>query len=699
MCGAYIELDDEGRIYDCKCCGSRQTVAADDEELLKLVNRANGLRMKTEFAEAESVFRTIVHQYPEEPEGYWGLCLCKYGVNYDADEETAERSAACLRTSMDSILDDMNYHAALERHDDDAKEILRAEARIIDAIQVEAVRRTEFNSHCDVLVCFLEKDAQGQKTSDNILAHNVAESCTDEGLKTLLLCESVKERLGSAHGTYINAAFGSAKVMVAVGTSNDNFYSTEMKSLWSPYLDMSKDNENKTLFVCYKGMDSNELPGEFADLQSFDAKSHNGLKELTDEVTSFVSSYRKREKNKTYLSTADMMIEKAFDNIDEKNWERANEILDKAISIYPKSSRAYFGKFLVTHKMREKDAEKQKFKFALLENESFSKAYSLATGKEKALYEKMLRNNSSLIERAFMWLAEGDFTEANRLASQELIGNSESSQAYLCKFMASRKYKDWDALENANVKFILKNDELFKKAYMYANDEEKAKLDKLVEKNKSIVDKENSRYAYVDKMRKPYVDEFRSISTKLDQMQKELDQLQREADEKISSLKKLEPLKMILRAIVLVAIAGGVCFGVLWKYLGKPFNTAVIAFGISAVVLIVFVVIYAFSGARKRKVEKNAFKRFNRKTAKYKKESEKLEEKLDEVGDVILCATCGNTKKSTHSQCKVCESGAWYRVRYVFTDPDDCRRHMISSMPKSYDFLDKVNIPSAEEKQ
>ena len=72
--------------------------------------------------------------------------------------------------------------------------------------------------------------------------------------------------------------------------------------------------------------------------------------------------------------------------------------------------------------------------------------------------------------------------------------------------------------------------------------------------------------------------------------------------------------------------------------------------------------------------------------------SEKLEEKLDEVGDVILCATCGNTKKTTHGHCKVCDSGAWYRVRYIFTDPDDCRRHMLTSMPKNYDFLSKDDV-------
>ncbi|MBE6836752.1 MAG: DUF2207 domain-containing protein [Ruminococcus sp.] len=687
MCGAYIELTEERSVYDCKCCGAKQTVCSDIDDLLKLINRANGHRIKGEFAEAESDFRTAIIDYPEEAEGFWGMCLCKYGITYETNGESQERVACSQRTSLDSVYDDVNYKRALERCDDLGKELLRAEADTIDALQVEAFRQNGVNASCDVVISYLEKDADGLKTSDAVLAQGIYNELCDCNLKVVLMGSGQRERLGAVYNSYIDGVLNSAKAMIAVGTSNQNFYANDVRQVWDSYLDYAFNNDSKALFVCYKEMASNELPNEFNEAKSYDAKSYNGLKELIGDVEYFITSFKKREKNKAFLSTADTMIEKGFDCIEEKSWDKADSILDKAISIYPKSSRAYFGKFLVQQKIREKDAMKGRFKFALLENTYFEKAFSLATGKEKAAYEKMVRSNSSLLDRAFMWLSEGEFTEATRLATQELIGNPESSQAYLCKFLASRNYKSFEEILNANIKFIIQNDELFKKAYAYANDAERMNLDKLIEKNKSVVEKENSRYEYIEKRRKPYVEQYKAISEKLDSMHNELSNLETEAIEKQKALRRIEPVKMMLLAIALLAIDGFICFGLLKEYMQKSMKTCAIAFGISALVIIVLVVAYGCSDLRKRTVEKNAYKKYKRKNAKYKKEYEKLEDKLDEVGDVIICATCGNTKKTTHGHCKVCDSGAWYRVRYIFTDPDDCRRHMLSSMPKNYDFL------------
>lgn len=693
ICGGYIELDDDKRVCECKCCGTRQTVCSDNEELLAIVNRANGHRIKGEFAEAEADFRTIVLQYPAEAEGYWGLCLCKYGITYEAGDDSAQRYACSQRTSLDCVFDDVNYKNAMERCDEEGQAILSEEAKTIDALQVEAFRQNGINASCDAVICFCEKDGDGQKTSDAIAAQSIYGELSEAGLKVVLMGSALEERLGSVLGGYVEGALNSAKVMIAVGTSNNNFYADGVRNIWGNFLDAAEESDSKELLVCYKNMGVDELPVEFRDVKSFDAKSHSGMKDLINETEHFVTASKKREKNRAYLSTADMMIEKAFDCIDSKAWDKADEVLDKAINIYPKSPRAYFGKFLVQQKIREKEASKGKFKFALLENNYFEKAYSLATGREKELYEKMVSANSSLLERAYMWLSEGDFTEATRLATQELISNPESSQAFLCRFLASRSYRSLDEIMNSdNVKFIIGNDELFKKAYAYANDGEKIKLDKLLEKNKGITEKENSRLEYVERKRKPYVEQYRTINDKMEKMNSELALLESEAAEKQEALRKLEPVKMLVLAAALVAIAGAVCFIGIGKFLQKPMKTCGIAFGISAAVVAVLVIIYANSSLRKRTVEKHAFKKFKKKGAKYKKECEKLEAKLDEVGDVILCATCGNTKKTTHGHCKVCDSGAWYRVRYAFTDAEDCRKHVMSSMPKNYDFLLKEDI-------
>ncbi|MBR5478869.1 MAG: hypothetical protein IKU84_01675 [Clostridia bacterium] len=76
MCGGDLKVTDE-RVIECEYCGSTQTVAgADDEKKANLFNRANRLRMDNEFDKAAGVYESIVAEYPEESEGYWGLVLC-----------------------------------------------------------------------------------------------------------------------------------------------------------------------------------------------------------------------------------------------------------------------------------------------------------------------------------------------------------------------------------------------------------------------------------------------------------------------------------------------------------------------------------------------------------------------------------------------------------------------------------------------
>lgn len=697
MCGGFIELVDDRKVCECKLCGSKQTVTTDDEAVLDIVNRANTHRNKCEFVEAEDCFKALISSYPDEAEGYWGLCLCKYGVTYETDGETVKRFPCCHKTSMESIFDDNNFKTALEKSGDEGKMVLKHEASAIEKLQIEAFKSTDFKANCDIVICYVENDSQGLDTSESVLAYNIHTSLTKEKMKSVLLGSCLKERLGTAFSSYVNSAVSNARIMIAVGTSNNNFYLDQMRSLWGGFLDRMSEDENKTLMVCYKSMTEEDLPQEFENAKKYDAGYHNAIKEIIDDAEHFINSYRRKENNKTYMSTANAMIEKGFNAISGKDWAKATDVFDKAISIYPKSSKAYFGKFLISQKLREKEVDKIKFKFSLMENEDFSKAYSLATGKEKALYEKMLRNNSSLVERAYMWLSEGDFTEASRLASQELISNSESSQAYFINFLCDKKYKSYDVALNAKIHYILQNDENFKRAYLYANEEEKAKLDKLLNKNKNVVEKENQRYAFVEKNRKPYLDKYRKINDAMEEMKAELKELEEEGQQKQEILKRLDKFKMLLLAVVLVVISGGACFGIMQKILSIPPKTCSIVFGVSAVVLILFTIIYSRSEARKKAVEKKAFKKYRRKNAKYSKEIEKLDDELLEVGDIILCATCGSVKKTTHGHCKVCDGGAWFRVRYVFTDPDDCRRHMITAMPQNYDFMFKEIKENTEE--
>jgi hypothetical protein len=87
----------------------------DNEKKLNLFSRANRLRANCEFDKAADVYESIVADFPEEAEAYWGLVLCKFGIEYVDDPATGKKVPTCHRSSFDSVLDDTDLELALKK--------------------------------------------------------------------------------------------------------------------------------------------------------------------------------------------------------------------------------------------------------------------------------------------------------------------------------------------------------------------------------------------------------------------------------------------------------------------------------------------------------------------------------------------------------------------------------------------------------
>ena len=60
MCGGDLEIAEGITIAECEYCGTKQTVPkAMDENLQNLFNRANTLRIKSEFDKAEKLYEIV----------------------------------------------------------------------------------------------------------------------------------------------------------------------------------------------------------------------------------------------------------------------------------------------------------------------------------------------------------------------------------------------------------------------------------------------------------------------------------------------------------------------------------------------------------------------------------------------------------------------------------------------------------------
>lgn len=118
MCGGDLNLIEVASTAECEFCGSVQTVPnLDDEKKLIQFERAERLRKQCEFDKAAGIYETIAADFRQEAEAYWGLVLCKYGIEYVDDPATGKKIPTCHRSSFDSIMEDSDFEQALENAD------------------------------------------------------------------------------------------------------------------------------------------------------------------------------------------------------------------------------------------------------------------------------------------------------------------------------------------------------------------------------------------------------------------------------------------------------------------------------------------------------------------------------------------------------------------------------------------------------
>lgn len=214
MCFGELSITDDTKIIECEYCGTKQTIPSlDNEKKLNLFNRANRLRFGNEFDKAATVFESIVAEFPEEAEAYWGLCLCKYGIEYVDDPVTARKIPTCHRTSFESIFEDNNFNMALEYADPLAVSVYREEAKNIDIIQKRILEIVRDEKPFDIFICYKETDENGNRTKDSVLAQDMYETLTEKGYKVFFARITLEDKICQEYEPYIFAALYSSKII------------------------------------------------------------------------------------------------------------------------------------------------------------------------------------------------------------------------------------------------------------------------------------------------------------------------------------------------------------------------------------------------------------------------------------------------------------------------------------------------------
>ncbi|MBR3759519.1 MAG: toll/interleukin-1 receptor domain-containing protein [Ruminococcus sp.] len=358
MCGGTLNASDNVNVCICEYCGTAQTITKTRDEInTNLFNRANNLRINRDFDKAQEIYERIVQDNPDDSEAYWGLVLCKYGIEYVTDPATGKKLPTCHRTQMESVLADIDYKSAISYAEQARRNLYISEAEEIDRIQRKILDIVRNEKGFDVFICYKQTDENGRRTPDSVIANDIYHQLEQAGIKAFFAAITLEDKLGQEYEPYIYSALSSARVMLVVGTKPEYFQSVWLKNEWSRFLKFAQNDKNRLLIPCYKDMDPYDLPEEFAHFQAQDMSKIGFINDVIRGVRKVVgnsaeASYAQASKSHdSNDSTIDerKMLQRISILFNASDFEGVEEYCDRLLDRDPDYPKAYYYKFLAEH--------------------------------------------------------------------------------------------------------------------------------------------------------------------------------------------------------------------------------------------------------------------------------------------------------------------------------------------------------------
>ena len=360
MCGGNIEITENQNIGVCDSCGSTMTIPnVNDERIMNLFDRANHFRLQNEFDKALAAYESILSEDNKNAEAHWGCVLSRYGIEYVKDPSTHKRVPTCHRVQNESVLSDLDYKQAVEYAEDNSvKAIYEKEAEVIAEIQKNILSIANNESPYDIFICYKETDNSGRRTIDSTLAQDIYYQLTNDGYKVFFSRITLEDILGTEYEPYIFSAFNSAKVMLVIGTDKDYFNAVWVKNEWARFLDLMKKDKSKMIIPCYRDMDAYDLPDELSMFQSQDMSKIGFVQDLIRGIEKVISQKEDREQTTVEVSNNApyaSLLKRAYIMIEDSEWQKADELLERVLDQNPECAEAYLGKLMIDLKVNKRE--------------------------------------------------------------------------------------------------------------------------------------------------------------------------------------------------------------------------------------------------------------------------------------------------------------------------------------------------------
>lgn len=146
MCEREIKTEPGQSLCVCKSCKTSQTLpVSDKDDITATLNRGNHLRQICEFDKAAAIYKELLKHIQNDPEIYWQLVLCRYGIRYEADREIDFMTPKCRKVRYKSVLCDQAFLEAINKSDIQRRNAYCKEAEYIDVMQKKLLHNFQKN--------------------------------------------------------------------------------------------------------------------------------------------------------------------------------------------------------------------------------------------------------------------------------------------------------------------------------------------------------------------------------------------------------------------------------------------------------------------------------------------------------------------------------------------------------------------------
>ena len=412
ICGANYEYKN-GK-WVCPACGAYKPEELSNEEVTLLYNASQKIRLAL-FDDAEEQYKDIVSKYPNNPDGYWGLVLAKYGIKYEQDYD-GKMIPSCYAASYESVLTDKNYLKAIELADKDNRKYYEEQANKIEKIRKEWIEKAAKEEPYDIFISYkdTEKENGTERTKDSYDALELYTMLTKLGYRVFYSRESLKDKTGEKYEPYIFNALNTAHTMIVYGSKPEYIESTWIKNEWMRFykrIKLGKKQPN-ALLVVYNGFNPAELPSPLSKMQNLDRSRIDFSREI--------ESYCKK-------------VIKA-----------ATTVLPKIERVEIKAKKGKVGQIV-------------KIQAIELKNNSAPKAEIVREEVKKReignyIVSKLTANAENELKVAYAQLASTNFNEAKNAFNTFIVKNQKNGRALTGKLLAENKNKDLDEFSSVGVK-------------------------------------------------------------------------------------------------------------------------------------------------------------------------------------------------------------------------------------------------------